>query len=126
MKNNTGTFGPYFLFLCAFFMMVFSVLSALGWLAIGAPSPFSFSPRFLTRISRKPEDPNNPVSTWLILAFCIFGASWVYTLTLQNGNTHPGINAALALVPTAAMGWVFIKHSAHAHNFKPSREETNH
>jgi hypothetical protein len=116
MKNNTGTFGPYFLFLCAFFMMVFSVLSALGWLAIGGSLALLILTAFLNPDFRKPEDPNNPVSTWLILAFCIFGASWVYTLTLQNGNTHPGINAALALVPTAAMGWVFIKHSAHAHN----------
>ena len=116
MKNNTGTFGPYFLFLCAFFMMVFSVLSALGWLAIGGSHALRILTPFLNPDFRKPEDPNNPVSTWLILAFCIFGASWVYTLTLQNGNTHPGINAALALVPTAAMGWVFIKHSAHAHN----------
>ena len=115
MKNNTGTFGPYFLFLCAFFMMVFSVLSALGWLAIGGSLALLILTAFLNPDFRKPEDPNNPVSTWLILAFCIFGASWVYTLTLQNGNTHPGINAALALVPTAAMGWVFIKHSAHAH-----------
>ena len=113
MKNNTGTFGPYFLFLCAFFMMVFSVLSALGWLAIGGSLALLILTAFLNPDFRKPEDPNNPVSTWLILAFCIFGASWVYTLTLQNGNTHPGINAALALVPTAAMGWVFIKHSAH-------------
>ena len=116
MKNNTGTFGPYFLFLCAFFMMVFSVLSALGWLAIGGSLALLILTAFLNPDFRKPEDPNNPVSTWLILAFCIFGASWVYTLTLQNGNTHPGINAALALGPTAAMGWVFIKHSAHAHN----------
>ena len=116
MKNNTGTFGPYFLFLCAFFMMVFSVLSALGWLAIGGSLALLILTAFLNPDFRKPEDPNNPVSTWLILAFCIFGASWVYTLTLQNGNTHPGLNAALALVPTAAMGWVFIKHSAHAHN----------
>ena len=116
MKNNTGTFGPYFLFLCAFFVMVFSVLSALGWLAIGGSLALLILTAFLNPDFRKPEDPNNPVSTWLILAFCIFGASWVYTLTLQNGNTHPGINAALALVPTAAMGWVFIKHSAHAHN----------
>ena len=116
MKNNTGTFGPYFLFLCAFFMMVFSVLSVLGWLAIGGSLALLILTAFLNPDFRKPEDPNNPVSTWLILAFCIFGASWVYTLTLQNGNTHPGINAALALVPTAAMGWVFIKHSAHAHN----------
>ena len=116
MKNNTGTFGPYFLFLCAFFIMVFSVLSALGWLAIGGSLALLILTAFLNPDFRKPEDPNNPVSTWLILAFCIFGASWVYTLTLQNGNTHPGINAALALVPTAAMGWVFIKHSAHAHN----------
>ena len=116
MKNNTGTFGPYFLFLCAFFMMVFSVLSALGWLAIGGSLALLILTAFLNPDFRKLEDPNNPVSTWLILAFCIFGASWVYTLTLQNGNTHPGINAALALVPTAAMGWVFIKHSAHAHN----------
>ena len=116
MKNNTGTFGPYFLFLCAFFMMVFSVLSALGWLAIGGSLALLILTAFLNPDFRKPEDPNNPVSTWLILAFCIFGASWIYTLTLQNGNTHPGINAALALVPTAAMGWVFIKHSAHAHN----------
>ena len=116
MKNNTGTFGPYFLFLCAFFMMVFSVLSALGWLAIGGSLALLILTAFLNPDFRKPEDPNNPVSTWLILAFCIFGASWVYTLTLQNGNTHPGINAALALVPTTAMGWVFIKHSAHAHN----------
>ena len=116
MKNNTGTFGPYFLFPCAFFMMVFSVLSALGWLAIGGSLALLILTAFLNPDFRKSEDPNNPVSTWLILAFCIFGASWVYTLTLQNGNTHPGINAALALVPTAAMGWVFIKHSAHAHN----------
>ena len=116
MKNNTGTFGPYFLFLCAFFMMVFSVLSALRWLAIGGSLALLILTAFLNPDFRKPEDPNNPVSTWLILAFCIFGASWIYTLTLQNGNTHPGINAALALVPTAAMGWVFIKHSAHAHN----------
>ena len=116
MKNNTGTFGPYFLFLCAFFMMVFSVLSALGWLAIGGSLALLILTAFLNPDFRKPEDPNNPVSTWLILAFCIFGASWVYTLTLQNGNTHPCINAALALVPSAAMGWVFIKHSAHAHN----------
>ena len=116
IKNNTVTFGPYFLFLCAFFMMVFSVLSALGWLAIGGSLALLILTAFLNPDFRKPEDPNNPVSTWLILAFCIFGASWVYTLTLQNGNTHPGINAALALVPTAAMGWVFIKHSAHAHN----------
>ena len=116
MKNNTGTFGPSFLFLCAFFMMVFSVLSALGWLAIGGSLALLILTAFLNPDFRKPEDPNNPVSTWLILAFCIFGASWIYTLTLQNGNTHPGINAALALVPTAAMGWVFIKHSAHAHN----------
>ena len=116
MKNNTCTFGPYFLFICAFFMMVFSVLSALGWLAIGGSLALLILTAFLNPDFRKPEDPNNPVSTWLILAFCIFGASWVYTLTLQNGNTHPGINAALALVPTAAMGWVFIKHSAHAHN----------
>ena len=116
MKNNTGTFGFYFLFLCAFFMMVFSVLSALGWLAIGGSLALLILTAFLNPDFRKPEDPNNPVSTWLILAFCIFGASWVYTLTLQNGNTHPDINAALALVPTAAMGWVFIKHSAHAHN----------
>jgi hypothetical protein len=116
MKNNTGTFGPYFLFLCAFFMMVFSVLSVLGWLAIGGSLALLILTAFLNPDFRKSEDPNNPVSTWLILAFCIFGASWVYTLTLQNGNTHPGINAALALVPTAAMGWVFIKHSAHAHN----------
>ena len=97
MKNNTGTFGPYFLFLCAFFMMVFSVLSALGWLAIGGSLALLILTAFLNPDFRKPEDPNNPVSTWLILAFCIFGASWVYTLTLQNGNTHPGINAALAL-----------------------------
>ena len=116
MKNNTGTFGPDFLFLCAFFMRVFSVLSALGWLAIGGSLALLILTAFLNPDFRKPEDPNNPVSTWLILAFCIFGASWIYTLTLQNGNTHPGINAALALVPTAAMGWVFIKHSAHAHN----------
>ena len=116
MKNNTGPFGRCFLFLCAFFMMVFSVLSALGWLAIGGSLALLILTAFLNPDFRKPEDTNNPVSTWLILAFCIFGASWVYTLTLQNGNTHPGINAALALVPTAAMGWVFIKHSAHAHN----------
>ena len=116
MKNNTGTFGPYFLFLCTFFMMVFSILSALGWLAIGGSLALLILTAFLNPDFRKSEDPNNPVSTWLILAFCIFGASWVYTLTLQNGNTHPGINAALALVPTAAMGGLFIKHSAHAHN----------
>ena len=72
MKNNTGTFGPYFLFLCAFFMMVFSVLSALGWLAIGGSLALLILTAFLNPDFRKPEDPNNPVSTWLILAFCIF------------------------------------------------------
>lgn len=113
MKNHTGTFGPYFLFLCAFFMLVFSTLSALGWLTIGCSFILLALTVFLNPDFYRKHSTSDPISIWLILALCVFGISWVYTLTLQNGNAHPLLNLALASIPTAVMGGVILKHSAH-------------